>query len=580
LLIIGKTRATRPTAPGRRPRPAADDTGVIAIIVALSISTFLLGFAALAVDLGSAYTRKSELQTISNRLAIAGASGLPDTDAALARMTQALAGICKDDETPGICPDDGSAPSLGWATDPNPNNGQVKFFTDPNGDGKFSLTNQVPIGTANITALQVVLPPSTVEFGLAGAIGVSSTEVHKSSTAKIVTPLGGGILPFALTQADLAIGQFCVADPAAGGGPTLPPPPFGRRPVALSFDAAPPPGSVLTNVAPAGADVDVTLTTTARTLSGVVFYIDSTPATFTPQGPNHYTLTIPPGDPGTTVSVWAEGNTRRPGGGTAPFRSKSGTVTFSGTLPPATDLCGQPSANRGFLQLARSTGGDPLPQNVRTGPQVNLFPDGGLIGSVGQTLNCAANTLLAATTCVSILTTTPFSDDLTAGLLTASGNLPGRLIGNCGNDTTSSHGRDGVDNSDLFTDPGFLDVTHGSSGNLENRLTAQPGFIAAAGPGDQGWITSRALQCPRMAVMPVVDATGDISSFRYVWIDDNDPDRGLGGTGGQVTFIRGYIIDPGYLPGLVSGSSDVGPFLGAGMPKEALLAPNLGGPAS
>jgi len=64
-----------------------------------------------------------------------------------------------------------------------------------------------------------------------------------------------------------------------------------------------------------------------------------------------------------------------------------------------------------------------------------------------------------------------------------------------------------------------------------------------------------------------------------VWIDDEADveHRGLNGDGSQVTAFRGFVVDPGYLPAVVSGSADVGPFLGGNMPKEVLLMTDLTG---
>jgi hypothetical protein len=68
-----------------------------------------------------------------------------------------------------------------------------------------------------------------------------------------------------------------------------------------------------------------------------------------------------------------------------------------------------------------------------------------------------------------------------------------------------------------------------------------------------------------------------IDSFRYVWIDDEDDirHRGLNGNGSRVTSMRGYVVDPGYFPAVLSGSKAVGPYLGPDMPREALLITDL-----
>jgi hypothetical protein len=172
-------------------RPASgDDAGVIAIVVALSVSTFVLGFAALAVDLGSAYVRKAEMQSVANRLALAGAKGLPtvlQVGGAVTQIDAALTGICRTDALPGVCTvaadGTGSAPDPAWMTDGDPANGEVTFYVDPDGDAKYGLADRITdlARTGVATALQVKLAPSRVEFGLAGAIGTDSAAVTRSA---------------------------------------------------------------------------------------------------------------------------------------------------------------------------------------------------------------------------------------------------------------------------------------------------------------------------------------------------------------------------------------------------------------
>jgi hypothetical protein len=463
---------------------------VIAIVVALSVSTFILGFAALAIDLGSAYVRKAELQSIANRLALAGARGLPvvvQPDGALDQIDDALQGVCQSNPIPGVCviaaDGTGRAPNRSWMVDENPANGEVAFFSDPDGDTRYNPVNRVAdLALATVaTALQVRLPPSTVTFGLAGAIGVDSATLTRTATGRVGTPLGSGMLPFALQPADLTAGQFCVhaADP--------PQPPVGQPP----------------------------------------------------------------------------------------------------------DPCQQPTSERGFAQLARPTAGsvlEDLEQNIRSGPATNLLPTDGPLGSIGSALDCVSATFAAATSCLVLTPDLEFENALTQGLLGPAGNTPGRLIGDCGNGTTSSEGITGIDDSRLFDDPGFIDPRQGGSASaLRDRLFGLNG-PTAAGPQNRGWLTSKLLQCPRLAVLPVIDPDSivgglgvlgakNITGFSYVWIDDDGAtsERGLHWADGELDSFRGFVLDPGYLPAVVSGSTLVGPFLGGNMPKQVLLIPDLGG---
>ena len=512
------------TARYDRPTARRDD-GVIAIVVALSISTFLLGFAALAVDLGSAYTRKAELQSIADRLTLAGARGLPSVPHALTEIDRELAEACRDQATPGVCRGDGSAPSIGWATDGLVANGEVDFLVDPDGDGRYRSADRVGAdGSTEATALRVRLARSTVEFGLASALGVDSATLTRSATGRIGTPLGAGLLPFALTPADLADGQFCVQDTDPDAGP------------------APGPGG-----GPGGG-----------------------PAPGPGGGPGPGAGPIQSPTPGPTD------DDAGPVRGPTPVERSPATGRLQ--IAAVGDQCENPSAERGFVQLARSTSGTgTLEQNIRSGPEVRLYP---ATGTRSTDRTCASVTFAPATRC---LVTDPdsFSAALTEGFV----GDGGRLLGDCGNGTTMSHSRSGVDDSRLFSDPGFIDVTgHFSPSELRSRITTG----VPATPPDRGWLTSKVLTCPRLAVMPVIDPAGgggsagpaadsDILSFRSVWIDDEDDvgHRGLNGDGSLITGFRGYVVDPGYLPAVVSGSPAVGPFLGGDMPVEALLITDL-----
>ncbi|HST85810.1 MAG TPA: pilus assembly protein TadG-related protein [Kineosporiaceae bacterium] len=584
---------------------AAGDAGVIAIVVALSVSTFVLGFAALAVDLGSAYVRKAELQSIANRLALAGARGLPtvlQSGGAVQQIDQALSNICQDDAVPGVCviasDGTGSAPDPSWMTDRNPDNGEVSFFSDPDGDAKYRLANRVTDLAASglATALQVKLPPSTVTFGLAAAFGTDSATLTKSATSRVGTPLGNGILPFALRPTDLTNGQFCVRNSALALDPAPPPAAPRRRPVRLSFPLDPGDRPQFPDLIPAETDdLFIRIQLTARgDLDAVKFHFtnDQKVQDGEPLGDDLYRVPLPRGEAGSTAQVWATG-TVRGFGNTTPFATGPGNTIFYTGDPPPADLCDQPSAVRGFAQVARPSGGtvlEDLEQNIRSGPAVNLLPDGGLLESIGNALDCVSTTFAPATTCLSLTSEEEFNEELTQGLLGASGSTPGRLIGSCGNGTTSSDNAHGIDDSDLFGDPGFIDPSKGGSASaLQDRLTGVSG-LPTAGPENRGWVTSKVLRCPRLAVLPVIDPDSTIgeiggkkiTSFTYVWIDDagTTSDRGLHWTRGLLDGFRGYVVDPGYLPAVVAGAKLVGPYLGGDMPKQVLLVPDLGGPAS
>ena len=590
-----------------------DDAGVIAIVVALSVSTFMLGFAALAVDLGSAYVRKAELQSVANRLALAGAKGLPivvQPEGAIDQIDQALSNICQTDAVPGVCTVDsdgnGSAPNRSWMTDGDPANGEVTFYSDPDGDTKYSLTDRVTdLALSSVaTALRVKLAPSTVDFGLAAAIGTDSATLTKSASGRVGTPLGSGILPFALQPGDLTNGQFCVRDPAFPLNPTPGAPTPAPRAVTLTFPPGPGGGPQYPDDVPpetTGLFIDIKLTAPpsrrGNRLSQVKFHFTNSPGAVDgqPVGPpddNVYRVPLPSGAPGETAQVWATGR-ERSFPTSINFTSDTGLIRYDGDLAPSADLCQQPSSERGFVQLARpgnNTDLENLERNIRSGPAVNLSPVDSLLGAAGDILNCVATDFAPATTCLSVLPGEEFEDALTLGMFSAAGSSPGRLIGDCGNGTMRSDPASGIDASQLFRSPGFINTSKGGSASaLKDRLSGLSG-PTAADPENQGWVTAHVLQCPRLAVMPVIDPNSsvggnggkEITGFTYVWIDDDvtSSGRGLHWTLGRLDSFRGYVVDPGYLPATVAGSKLIGPFLGGNMPKQVQLIPDLGGAAT
>lgn len=567
----------------------APDAGVVAILVALSVSTFVLGFAALAVDLGSAYARRAEMRSIADRLALAGAKALPDAQAAVAAIDGALVAVCADERMPGLC--DGTT-SLGtaWTTDGDPANGEVDFFRDPNSDARYDDAAEVAPVAADASALRVRLPASTVEFGLAASFGYDSAAVSGTATARVGSALAAGLLPFALTREDVNRGVFCARDPAAAAAPSA-------DAVQLAVLGTPPP------FAPGqrNRDVEIRLTPSAGVVADSVEFRYlvgppprgddgqlRTPAVTNPD-PDALTfrVPIPDGLPGVTEYIWAAGELA--GGGT--FETTYATVQYTGTatgtppVPPVTggDLCDQPVSNRGYGRLPRTDTTDAmavLTRNVRVSPTAQLYPDAPGFPDL-RGIGCLS---LPASSCLQS-SLDGWGDAVTRGMFVRFANRDGRLIGDCGNGTTSSNGRNGIDDSRLFVDPGFLDPTRGGGGTvLKERLDNQDGTRSPlAEAGNEGWITSLAMRCPRLGVMPVVRpgvALGGqqaIDSFTYVWIDD-DTSRGLDWNGGRLRSFSGYVVDPAYLPELVSGSRVIGPYLGPGLPRQVQLIPDPGGP--
>lgn len=590
-----------------------DDSGVVAIVVALSVSTFLLGFAALAVDLGVAYTRKAQVQSVADRLAVATAQSLPavsganadGSPGALSTFRTQWQRLCQADGDGAGAWDGAECPGVGWATDNNRANGEVEFFNDSDARLTYTLPNAPGARPASATAVRVDLPPSTVTFGFGAVFGPSSTAVQKAASARIGTPLGSGILPLPVTGADVSNGQFCVVDSSADPDDFDPPTPSGSPLPVLLLDPSSIPFS-----ATADPDAPVSVELTLRVSAALVFNMrrltvyHSRSATGIPvpdaatQTPGFgytdftFTVKLPRQDPGSGLKVWVRGQEQTFGFFGLRWRrftTAFAELRFQGYPAPDVDPCTLTQAKtRGFTPITRSAGGSTLSQlegNVRTGPEPQLYPSGFLSTLVNPLSDlCGTTSALLPSACLTQdTTTTGFGDAIRDGLLDDGGGRDGRLIGDCGNGTISTKGYSGIDASRLMSaGSSLVDPSFGTGAAL--RLNIETGD-----PVQQGWVTAKALRCPRMAVLPVVSNLAlptpaaaatvggrAITGFVYVWIDGLTASRGLAWNGSTLRSVSGYLIDPGYLPPVVAGSLVVGPYLGDGMPKEATLICDLG----
>lgn len=154
-------------------RRSRDDCGVVAVVVAIC-SLLLLSVGALAVDMGNAWTQRREVQTEADLAALAGGAALPaNTSTQRQVVAQKVLTYLKSNATYGQ--DDGA--SNAWTA------AQLQDGSLANGEITFPTPNQ----------LRVVSPPSTVEFGLAGAMGFRSTDVSAAATVEIRSP--GSMMP-------------------------------------------------------------------------------------------------------------------------------------------------------------------------------------------------------------------------------------------------------------------------------------------------------------------------------------------------------------------------------------------------
>ncbi len=203
-----------------------DDEGAVAVIVAVLLSTVLFVVAAMAVDLGEAFSRRQIVQDAADLAALAGAGRLPDATAA---RTAAVASLC--DQAHGQPQDLGWPATMcadpSWADDGNEKNGEVTVFgPDDNGNGfrddgrPFKLPNddiragstddERLAGSSSLpgSAIRVLPPPSHVTFHFATAVGIHGVDVDRAATAAMGTPSGLGTPPFFLIPSDA--GKVCI----------------------------------------------------------------------------------------------------------------------------------------------------------------------------------------------------------------------------------------------------------------------------------------------------------------------------------------------------------------------------------
>lgn len=156
-----------------------DDRGAIAVVFAIC-AVIMFGMAAMGVDLGNAMNRKKETQTSADFAALAGANGLPATDAT---TVQSVADYLNKNQAPtdgtDKCNTDTGPVTAGDLTDGNLSNGEVTF--------------------PSTGRIKVVSPAAKVQFGLANAIGFSDTCVSSTATARIGSA-GTGMAPYYATS--------------------------------------------------------------------------------------------------------------------------------------------------------------------------------------------------------------------------------------------------------------------------------------------------------------------------------------------------------------------------------------------
>jgi hypothetical protein len=176
----------------RSPRKR-DERGAYSVMFAL-LSIVMFGIAALAVDLGSAFSRKSDVQGQADFAALSGGQELTSSNPSTISL-EVLAAVAEsmnlNQPTNGTC--------TGCVTTAQLANGVMA-------DGEVELV---------AAGLKVTAPASTVDYGFAGVIGqADKKDVQASATVQIKT-LGNGAMPM-YAAAGCDYGPQTLADPASG----------------------------------------------------------------------------------------------------------------------------------------------------------------------------------------------------------------------------------------------------------------------------------------------------------------------------------------------------------------------------
>jgi len=179
-----------------------DERGAVAVIFGLT-AALLLTLCALGVDLGQAWAQKRQLQASSDSATLAGAgiagndlpapsagkvcgygTGATSSDPATQDVARYVASRAY---SPVIAPSAVSGGALSamakQLTDCNVSNGEV-FYGMP----KFNKSTKAWTLTYNKNQLSLVSPPSNVDFGFAGILGINDVDVVGVSTVEIQSP--------------------------------------------------------------------------------------------------------------------------------------------------------------------------------------------------------------------------------------------------------------------------------------------------------------------------------------------------------------------------------------------------------
>ena len=150
------------------------EKGAIAVMVAI-LATVLFGCAALAVDLGNAWSRKRAVQKQVDISALSAGWLLPMTSSNKAAIATKVASYLNDTDNQAT----GQASVTG---------GQL--INGSYGDGEIQFQHEDGSACAQkCPQMRVIAPPARVDFGFAGVLGMSHTDVRRAATVRVVSEL-------------------------------------------------------------------------------------------------------------------------------------------------------------------------------------------------------------------------------------------------------------------------------------------------------------------------------------------------------------------------------------------------------
>ena len=195
----------------RLPRRNRDERGATAIITAF-MCVVLFGVAALSVDLGNAFARRTDTQTQADYGALAAARMQTETAKSGMTISAAMVDAVRDALNNNQPQDD---KSTCWTTKTCVTSAQLTDSNLANGEIRFCSGTTCGAGYAStVKGLQVIAPTNKVDYGFANLLGVDSGSVHAGALVNVFTA-GQRVMPMYAVQG-CDYGLQTLSDPATG----------------------------------------------------------------------------------------------------------------------------------------------------------------------------------------------------------------------------------------------------------------------------------------------------------------------------------------------------------------------------